>query len=114
MTPREFCYWLQGFFELCEAAGINSDFDKRKFCDCVQAHINVVKKTPGKFSPELLEFMVWMQAAIDLDASLSKISEKLNSVFVHVIDPSSQDDGSQLAAHQSSGGWESSDPLMRC
>jgi hypothetical protein len=39
MTSRDFCYWLQGFFEISGAHDINEEQVK-----CVQKHLNLVFK----------------------------------------------------------------------
>ncbi len=38
MTPQEFCYWLQGFFELC---GEDTEIDAEK-SEIIQQHLALV------------------------------------------------------------------------
>ena len=38
MTPQEFCYWLQGFFELC---GEDAEIDAEK-AEIIQQHLALV------------------------------------------------------------------------
>lgn len=39
MTSRDFCYWLQGFFELAGTSGVDA-----KQVDCIQRHLALVFK----------------------------------------------------------------------
>jgi hypothetical protein len=115
MTPRDFCYWLQGYFEISKAAGLNSnDGNMLDAYDCIKAHLNVVRNTRGNFNPKLKEFMVWMDFALEFNATMVKISEKLDDIFLHVIDKEDIDDGSQLEAHQQYGRWNSENQVMKC
>lgn len=44
MTSREFCYWLQGFFELQAAGGATGLVITTGQLQCVQNHLNMVFK----------------------------------------------------------------------
>lgn len=110
MTPRDFFYWMQGFFELCVAAEITSDLNQQKMFDCIMAHANVVRTTPGKFSPELLAGVEWIATAIELDAPLKRIQDKVADVFIHVIDTPSNEPN----LHDAYGSWENPVPGMKC
>jgi hypothetical protein len=55
MTSREFCYWLQGFFELQAAGGATGIVITAAQLQCVQNHLNMVFKheiDPSQGSPE--------------------------------------------------------------
>lgn len=55
MTSREFCYWLQGFFELQAAGGATGLVITTGQLQCVQNHLNMVFKheiDPSQGSPE--------------------------------------------------------------
>ena len=47
MTPNEFCYWLQGYFELTDACCVNV-----KQAEIIRQHLDLVfeKKTTGVIS----------------------------------------------------------------
>ena len=110
MTPRDFFYWMQGFFEAVKAAGLTSEVNKKGLFDCYMAHIEVVRKTPGKFDPELTSAVEWIATAIELDAPLQKIQEKVANVFIHVIDQPSNDP----SPHDLYDSWENPIPGMKC
>jgi hypothetical protein len=44
MTARDFCYWLQGFIEIREAAGEPSTALNSKQVDIIQRHLALVFK----------------------------------------------------------------------
>lgn len=45
MTSRDFCYWLQGFFELREANGLPTDSPLApKQVQCIRNHLHMVFK----------------------------------------------------------------------
>lgn len=58
MTPRDFCYWLQGYFELAESApaitgsiGIALGFTPRQ-AQAIAAHLDLVFKVPPLLAPD--------------------------------------------------------------
>jgi hypothetical protein len=111
MTPINFVYWLQGYFELRESTGAVLPV---RFFATVQAHIDMCKATPGRFNPELVGFLGWMESAIEFNASAEAIQRKLHGLFEHVIDPMTVD--VEVAENQSSahGSGMFGAPGMRC
>jgi len=43
MTSRDFCYWLQGFFEITSKDGVVAVMSREQ-ADCIQRHLNLVFK----------------------------------------------------------------------
>jgi hypothetical protein len=118
MTPLNFAYWLQGYFELTKAIEPYNNFNDYNldlFYDCITAHCNLVKKTPGTFDPELVSFVSWVIGAVETKGNLEIIEKKLNNLFEHVIDPMTI--GDQIAmsnTHQAYGNWQSENKIIRC
>lgn len=84
MTSRDFCYWLQGSFEI---NGVKN-FDSAQ-TDMIKKHMKLVfeyDKTPSKFVNWLEGYL---QASNDIltPADCKKIGERLGEEFQHVIDP---------------------------
>lgn len=93
MLPQEFCYWLQGHFELqIEIEKLNS-----KQLEIIQRHLDLVfecsKMTKQDKSTDAYGFCNWLQGFLESkelseytkgDASL--IQDKLNNIFQHEID----------------------------
>lgn len=105
MTPINFVYWLQGFFEL-EQSLLGSDVVgpalNATFYDCVSRHLKMCQETPGDFNPKLVSFLGWVEFAIDAEVSRETIEVKLHDIFEHVIDPMTADQEvaqNQSAAH---------------
>ena len=107
MTPRDFCYWLQGYFELAGAIVVANrnvlwTDDIRTI---VLKHIALVKATPGNYSSELQHFIGWLESAIEFNAPVGLIKEKLNSIFEHVIDPATPGNAVEQNQIHHSEGW---------
>lgn len=81
MTPRDFCYWLQGYFELD-----GSNWNSPDVLEIVLKHLELVKATPGDYDSNMISFLGWLESAIEFEASQEKVQEKLSSIFEHVID----------------------------
>jgi len=43
MRSRDFCFWLQGFFEIAEASGTAANFSASQV-DCIRRHLAMVFK----------------------------------------------------------------------
>ncbi len=89
MYAREFCYWLQGAFEL----GITFLNEGQR--ELVKKHLALVNATPQEGQPtEALVFCGWLGGVMDTMPDLeqagpmSKVRVRLADVFEHVIDPS--------------------------
>jgi hypothetical protein len=66
MTPRDFCYWLQGYFELT-GDGRNGIVECLSFeqKEIILKHIELVKVTPGHYDSRMVSFLGWMESAIE-------------------------------------------------
>ena len=105
MTPLNLIYWLQGYFELIEPTAPDPILTPR-FYSVVLAHVKMCKETPGNFNPDLVRAVGWLEFACEAEVSAVKFREKLNGLFVHVIDPMTIDQEvaeNQSTAHGSSG-----------
>lgn len=108
MTERDFCYWLQGYFELTLPDAINLTGPR---IDCIRRHIDLVRVTePGK--PSAL--CAWIDGALAGGGSTAEaaVRERLAQHFKHVIDPQHPEPGKASAAH--SGGGHHGDVILRC
>jgi len=117
MRSVEFCYWLQGFFELSHLTeGVYAShtdgkpaattlFLQKPHYQCIQDHINLVKTYEGA---KVLPFVHWLEGCIagylvssaatnDYDAApafaqavdiTKEIQTRLGNLFAHEIDPS--------------------------
>lgn len=94
MNSKEFAYWLQGWFENNEAAGLTvTDLTPRQFelvALCITKHLKLaleVDKTPSRF-------VVWLEGYLESSEGewqsrhFIRIKDRLAEEFVHVIDPS--------------------------
>lgn len=89
MKASEFCYWLQGFFEL----GDVHQLSKRQV-EIISLHLKLVDihdKTDGRSK----QFCSWLSGAIELFGELEfsaqqtvQVKKVLSEVFKHEIDPS--------------------------
>jgi hypothetical protein len=101
MTPINFAYWLQGYFELSDeiVEGVSLPLKVRVL---ISQHIDMCKATPGNYNSKLVGFLGWMESAIEFTATSDSIRKKLDNLFEHVIDPMTVDDEvaqNQSAAH---------------
>jgi len=88
MTPREFCYWLMGPFEIAGLTELSA-----KQVSCIKNHLDLSLKCVPEGGP----FVFWLQGALSGRESLDAretgvVRDKLAGVFIHVIDPSYSDD----------------------
>jgi len=79
MKAREFCYWLQGYFEL---SGTNADLDARQW-PIVEAHLRLVAAADPDHDNA---FVAWLAASRQPESA--KVRRLLASQFRHEIDPS--------------------------
>ena len=81
----EFCYWLQGAFELAQI-GLTAEQ-----IICVQKHLALVEATPQTGQPkQATDFCSWLRNGLDFispgDArQVQAIRTKLNDCFEHAI-----------------------------
>ena len=84
MTNKEFCYWLQGYFEISNISTLT------------QEKVALINQTLNKIHEPLGEFTQWLfsvnQFLIEenkqsfLDFFILQIKHELNELFMHVID----------------------------
>lgn len=85
MTNKEFCYWLQGYFEISNISTLT------------QKKVALINQTLNKIDEPLGEFTQWLfnvnQFLIEenykqsfLDFFILHIKHELNELFMHVID----------------------------
>lgn len=85
MTNQEFCYWLQGYFEISLAPNLSME------------KIIVIKNTLLGINQPLGSFTQWLYEVIEffekqqykksiIDYFFPEIMKRLNSIFQHVID----------------------------
>ena len=126
MTRQNFLYWLQGYFELCEAAGHHVLRLDQKTFQCVTNHAHLVYAAEGleygaalpRPGADTLVFD-WLVAFSPNDGGLNERSTAvlrrlLNAAFKHVIDPAAggPDMQEKLNAIHGSGGHDGE--VMRC
>jgi hypothetical protein len=87
MTNQDFCYWLQGYFEITITPAINKN------------KILIIRDSLNRINQPLGEFTQWLSDVISffeeqhyrkelLDYFLPEIIDRLHAVFYHVIDNS--------------------------
>jgi hypothetical protein len=114
MTSRDFCFWLQGFFEVSEAHILTT-----RQAEMVTRRLRLVFET----EPDPNDFCVWLcgwltkeRPGADLSlVSTRRIRDRLAAEFKHVIDPSIDGGDAAKKAHLNhvhSGGLH--EPVMRC
>lgn len=129
MSPNEFFYWLQGFFELSDTPGPLSMTQ----ADCIGRHVALVMhwlgegKQGGGAHPQTIarlhEVRTFAKLLIDArpDAMREEFTTQIRTIvheqFVHVIDPQAGDAETQEKLNEIHHGprphpWDR--PLMRC
>lgn len=111
MKSVEFCYWLQGYFELGPHASGALLPDQ---CLAIRNHLKLVEKVEGKLSG----FPAWLDAVLDVHESglmadraeglesraVKRITSKLALVFEHEIDQTyGGDQGEAQGLHDGPG-----------
>lgn len=114
MNAREFCYWLQGAFELCGMAEIDGARAAQ-----IKAHLALVAKCDPNHRNT---FVTWLDLTMNDGGYYAKgmtardvemVGKLLAAQFQHEIDPSYGGDSAALqAAHD--GGQVPSGPKFRC
>ncbi len=124
MKAVEFCYWLQGYFEMASAAGRPVDHLDTGEVKCIRAHLALVKKADPKHSNA---FVLWldlmMRSAVSASpsggdgtwfSSAEAIRATLAAQFEHVIDKSYGGDQKELGELHGIGGVGPDGQLYRC
>ncbi|MBS1994407.1 MAG: hypothetical protein JSS83_28035 [Cyanobacteria bacterium SZAS LIN-3] len=98
MTPRDFCYWLQGHFENREPERAKEGVSAFAL-SMIKKHLELVSRAKfdanrfpdanaGKSFCDFLEGFFAAHEGSELSPALTeKIRTKLNDTFVHAIDP---------------------------
>lgn len=116
MKANEFCYWLQGYFEIGVAQGVEAGPLKVTAVECVKAHLALVQKVEPDHANV---FVAWLSERLrnaphHLD--IAEVRRFLAAQFQHVIDPGYGGDQKELSKiHGTIGGsWPGDDRLVRC
>jgi hypothetical protein len=117
VRANEFCYWLQGYFEIGEADGGVRDVLTAAGVRCVKAHLALVKKVEPEHANV---FVAWLSERLEradgnkaIDSA--DIRRFLAAQFQHAIDPSYGGDQKELGkVHGTSGSGWPTDGLIRC
>jgi hypothetical protein len=133
MTDRDFAYWLQGFFELWDARGIDeyaiddlsdarvSGVEDNPVTRLIQRHIDLVRTTES--NPTLCAAVEGiLNASIPCSEKDKIIRATVAAVFHHVIDPQHPNQEAADAAHfgdRPDGAWNNyghpmDGPKYRC
>lgn len=100
MKATEFCYWLQGGFELA-SIGV---FDELQL-EIIRKHLALVRATDQDGQPvEAIEFCSWLRGGVDFirqgdGQQAATVRLRLSSVFEHAIDPTYSNTGDLNAIH---------------
>lgn len=83
MKSKEFLYWLQGLFELCEIKELNETQVKT-----IQRHLQMVEVVEKGLQ---YPFCFWIRGVLEthekIDERVTKIiKDKLNNLFTHVVE----------------------------
>lgn len=85
MTNREFCYWLQGLFELRRGDAVFSPEQLRK----LRNHVNLVKHVEGTLAPfpaKVEKMLDAVDRGFALDAAtMAAIKRSLDRQFEHLV-----------------------------
>lgn len=87
MTNQQFCYWLQGYLEICQIPNLTKE------------KVIIIENSLGKIHEPLGSFTQWLSRVAQLFSSenykqelldffLPVIELRLNAIFHHVIDNS--------------------------
>lgn len=89
MYAREFCYWLQGAFEVGGLPALTNAANV-----VIKKHLDMVASTDQEGQPiEAVSFCQWLNGGIDFIQhenleQTETVRKRLDAVFLHVIDPS--------------------------
>lgn len=136
MNATEFCYWLQGYFELTSFHTSHYEF-RTKSIQCLKNHLDLVKKCDSHHNNIFIDWLEAYLKDVDLEKHLQnnvnfqsigiglplfdveKIKNYLSSQFKHEIDSNYQGDKKELQAihdlGKTNGTVESSKSILyRC
>lgn len=106
MTPRDFVYWLQGYFELSNVPVIGD-----AQVECIQRHIALVRTTEPQ---DVIVGTIENLLRVTRDVAI--FQTVVGAYFQHVIDPEHPDQDAANAAHFTgySGKFNPNDTVYRC
>lgn len=85
MTNQEFCYWLQGYFEISLAPDLTVEKIKN-----IKHTLAEIEQPLGTFTQWLFDVIAFFEKQqykqSIMDYFLPEIMKRLNSIFQHVID----------------------------
>lgn len=99
MLNKEFCYWLQGYFEIAEVPTLNRE------------RITLIEQQLSRISEPLGPYTQWLQDVLHaiqknnyhqpiIDMFAGTIPDELNKIFLHDIDNSYATQHSPYELHQ--------------
>lgn len=114
MKANEFCYWLQGFFEIGAAQGAPSESLKAPAVECIRAHLELVKAAdPGHSNV----FVAWLSERLRNQPhhfDVADVTRFLAAQFKHVIDQSYAGDQKKMNQIHGASGVAPENVLYRC
>lgn len=123
MQSRDFCYWLQGYFEIqgiyTSSFGNDISFTQNQL-KCITNHLNLVFKCEEFNSSKSYQFCLSVRVDLDLNVLGSrkldfvKIRESLNNVFTHEIDNTFTGDKIELQQIHDGDKYDENKAVMRC
>lgn len=112
MTSRDFCYLLQGLFEIGFAQPRFHEIKIRVILSTLQlelirAHLKMVLLAKRPSHPtKAMEFCLWLDEAFPVlqageagETAIALVQERLNEVFFHEIDPSFPAEDQEQLSH---------------
>jgi len=115
MTPRDFCFWLQGAFEIAGLTGMTSPQ-----AAIVDNHLRLVFKSGGDDS-RAGDFCYWLAGRLQAaesgavnTATTKAIRERLAGIFAHEIDATTPGDPAQLQQIHDGANARPDGVLPRC
>ena len=114
MTNENFCYWLQGHFEL-QAPDADLTSDQREI---ILRHIDVVEehmRDRGGIGPAVIACRTLLHSVADASACTVAVRAIIHDVFLHVIDPKAGGPEQQAKLNNLHNPHpDYSKPVMRC
>lgn len=101
MTPRDFFYWLQGYFEL-GTSGTHLDALDARQAECIIRHAALVEApTERVIETRTMARMLKNSPSPEIAATMTTdLREIVASEFLHVIDPQDGDAAKQAALNK--------------
>lgn len=96
MKAIEFCYWLQGYFELSEWPDVTAL--QAKQVACIRAHLALVATVDPNHENMFVEWLGSFLSNPPHATGTARIRRMLAAQFQHVIDPSYSGDKATLQA----------------